>query len=324
LQWIDAINMDTTHLLDALPGMAGRPFSFYAEALQKGIEQMIFYYNNAIYGKWGDATGSHHSATSFDVDGMKLQEKYCKKLGLNHMIASSQVPARELLSQIVFGVAMPAQTMAALARYIRWGRSSDVGIFRVPRGRKGSTAMPHKDASGGNPSLEEQTMGFGAYMAGEVAKSLASCVFDYGRGLEGSALDRIMFDDMFKWGDYVARRLAERVYELELIPERCIERVNRTYGVVTSQALMNHLIDKRKTSRPMTRKQADELAARLATEAYDAKRFFADVCMSDEEISSRFDKELIRYITNPFEYVGQSKEIVREVFNKYHGNRALD
>lgn len=324
VSWIDDIHMDVTHLYDALPSVAGRPFAFYVEALQAGIDQLAHYYVNSIYGKSADATGNHHSATALGIDGIKFQEEYCKRLGLKHMIAPAQIPAREFLSQIIFGIAMPAQTMGGLARYIRWGRSSDVGLFRVPRKRKGSSAMPHKDVMGGNPTYEEQTGGYAKHMSGEVSKSVGSCIFDYARDLEGSALDRIMFSTTFKWGDFVIRRLAKRMHELELDTDRSIERVERTYGTVTSQQVMNYLTDGRRVDKPMTRKQADELATRLAGEAYDERRLFVDVCMGDEEITSRFDKETIRYITNPSHYIGQSKEIIVDVFDRYHGKRAFE
>jgi len=324
MDWIDVVNMDTSHLYDALPSVAGRPFAFYGEMLHEGIKFLAHLYENSIFGKWGDATGNHHSATVLDVDGMKLQEEYCKRLGLRHMKAPAQVPGREFLSNIVYGMAVAAQTMGGLAHYIRWGRSDDVGIFRVPRGKKGSSAMPHKDAKGGNPTVEEQTESFAKYMLGASTTSLATCMFDYARDLSGSASDRLLFDDMFKWGDFVVRRLANRTHSLELIPERCNERVDRTYGTVTSQQLMTYLTDGRKTGNPMTRKDAHDLSAKLATEAYDSRTPFSDVVRGDERITSLYDEETIGKITDPFQYIGMSKEIIRDVFCSYHGKRALE
>ena len=160
VDWIGVVSMNTSHLYDALPSVAGRPFAFYGEMLHEGIKFLAHLYENSIFGKWGDATGNHHSATALDADGMKLQEEYCKRLGLRHMKAPAQIPGREFLSHIVYGMGVAAQTMYGLADYIAWGRSDDVGIFKVPRGNKGSAAMPHKDAKGGNPTIEEQTESF--------------------------------------------------------------------------------------------------------------------------------------------------------------------
>jgi adenylosuccinate lyase len=322
IEW-KAPNIDTTHLLDALPSLAGRPFAFYTEALQTGINLLAYFYSNSIRGKWADATGNHHSAVTLGIDGIKLQEEYCKKLGIGHMIAPAQIPAREFLSDIVYGVFRNAATMANTARYVRWGRSSDVGIFKFPRGSKGSSAMPHKDLAGGNPRIEEQTESFFNYMLGALSTSGSSTQFDYARDLTGSASDRIMFDDMFKWGDHVTRELGGLLYKLELNPERCLERIGRSYGVVTSEQLMTYLTDHRRTSNPMARDEAHDLAAKLATEAYDRKRNFTDVVLASPEVTSRLSRETIVDITDPIKYLGQTEEIMDMVFKKYHGKRTL-
>ena len=75
--------MDTTHLYDALPTVAGRPFAHYAEMLQSGLQVLGFFHQNSIKGKWGDATGNHHQATDYGVDGMNLQEEFCRELGID-------------------------------------------------------------------------------------------------------------------------------------------------------------------------------------------------------------------------------------------------
>ena len=74
----DTIYMDTTHLYDAVPTVAGRPLIHYAETLQSALDLIKFVGEHWIKGKWGDATGNHHSATTLVVDGIALQEYYCK------------------------------------------------------------------------------------------------------------------------------------------------------------------------------------------------------------------------------------------------------
>ena len=236
-------HMDVTHFYDALPTLAGRPFAFYAETLQTGIDKLAEVYANSVRGKWADATGNHHSAVSLGIDGMELQKKYCEGLGIGWMTAPAQIPAREFLFDIISGMARNAGTLENIARYVRTGRGDDTGIFVVPKGAKGSSGMPHKNAKGGNPIKEEQSESYWRFMTGQLATAHSSIQFDYARDLTASASDRIMFDDVFKWGDHSIRELARAVYVLELVPERCIERVQRSYGVVTSEQLMTYLTD---------------------------------------------------------------------------------
>ncbi|MDD5417044.1 MAG: lyase family protein [Candidatus Aenigmarchaeota archaeon] len=321
--WIDIPHMDCSHLYDALPTVAGRPFSHYAEMLQSDLNIIKYVYDKSIVGKWGDATGNHHSAEVLGIDGIGLQEKFCKNLGVAHMDASAQVPGREFITDVVYSLSRTSETLGNLAHYIRMGRSSDVGLFTFPRGQKGSSAMPHKDRMGGNPTTEEQTESLTSHMRGALLTSLSSCRMDYTRDLSGSASDRILLESSFKFSDHTIRRLADVVYKIELDKERSEERVLRSFGTVTSQQVMTYLTDPRKVDGPMSRKYAHDLTAKLATKAHDEKRPFINVILEDKEITGKLDEETLRKITNPLEYIGQSKEIIRTVFGKYHGKKTL-
>jgi len=111
IDWVEVPYMDNSHLLDALPTVAGRPLSHYAEMLQSDLNFLRFVYDNSIVGKWGDATGNHHSATSFGIDGIELQRVYCERLGIGFMDAPAQVPGLEFESDIFFVMARISETM---------------------------------------------------------------------------------------------------------------------------------------------------------------------------------------------------------------------
>ncbi len=323
--WADNIHIDQTHGYDGLPTFAGRPMMFYAEMMQSDLDLFAFVYSNSLKGKWADATGNHHSAVDLDVDGIKLQEEYVKKLRIGHMIAPAQIPGREFITDIVFSLARTAETLQNIAYYIAWGFSDDVNIFydANPKKRKGSSAMPHKDIKGGNRIVEEQTESFANYMRGALMTSLSSCKFRYARDLSGSASDRIILDDAFKWGDFVMRRLAEVVYHLGLNADRAAERVRRSYSVVTSERVMTYLTDQKKTSSPLAREEAHNLVAGLATKAYNEKSNFGDVLLGNSEVTSRLSLEVISFITDPMSYTGQSKQIIEKVFSTYHGKKTI-
>jgi adenylosuccinate lyase len=86
---------------------------------------------------------------------------------------------------------------------------------------------------------------------------------------------------------------------------------------------MTYLTDQRRTLKPMPRKEAHDLVAALAAEAYSKNIDFKDVLMNNRQIRERFSDEIIMKITNPEEYIGQSKEIMETVFRKYHKRRSL-
>ncbi|MFH1445766.1 MAG: lyase family protein [Nanoarchaeota archaeon] len=317
MDWLNIPYMDTSHLYDALPTVLGRPFSHYAEMLQSNLDFIEYVLKNSLYGKWADATGNYHSSTAFGIDGRELEDLYCETLGLNHMDAPAQVPGREFLVYPVFALSITSETLNNMARFIAINRSDDTGIFVYPKGKKGSSSMPHKDAKGGNPTAEEQVMSFANYMRGDMTTALCSCEFPYARNLSGSASDRINFETMFKFGDHVIRRLAKVMYSIEPVEERSIERIERTYGTVTSQLVKTMLTERGEEY--LTNQEADRLVAELATIAYDSKTNFTDVLLASEEITSRFSEDEIKGMSDAFSYMGESKSIVQDVFKKYHG-----
>ena len=324
IEWIDVPHMDTSHLYDALPTVAGRPFSHYIEMLQSGIDFMKFVYNNSIVGKWGDATGNHHSATALGIDGIKLQEEYCKDLGIGFMDAPAQIPGIEFQADVVFTITRLAETINNLSNYIAWGKSDDVNIFyNKIKKSKGSSAMPHKDAKGGNPTGEEQFMSIRNYLEGNLMTAMANCEFPYARNLAASSNSRINFEDGFKYLDHGIRRISDVVFNLGLNEKRSKERVMRSYGVVTSQQVMTYLTDSGKVNNPMARSEAHDLMGKLATHAWDNKIQFIDVLLGNEEVTDRIDELTLREITNPLDYIGESKRIVNQVANKHYNKRTF-
>ncbi|NOR85596.1 hypothetical protein GQ473_05760 [archaeon] len=322
MSWKDIPYMDLSHRYDALPTTAGRPLVHYAEMLQSDIDKLYQTYQTSLFGKWGDATGNHHALTSIDVDNPEEIEKmYCEALGLLCMDAPAQTPGREYLFDFIEALGRASGTMANIATYIATGRGDDTNTFiNVAPGKKvGSSTMPHKTVKNGNPSKEEQTMSYDNMLGGFIDTAHRSIRMAYARDLSNSASDRIMHEIAFKWGDEVIRNLAKTVYYTNLNVDRSIERVERSFGVVTSSPLMTQLTDHRKIEEPLSRKEAHDLTAELAKIAWDQKRPFIDVLGENKEIIERLDNEKLRKITNPLTYMGQSKEIIQTVYDKYHG-----
>ena len=94
-------------------------------------------------------------------------------------------------------------------------------------------------------------------------------------------------------------------------------RLERTYGVLTSQQVMTYLTDQNIVKDPMTREYAHELIGRLATEAYNNQIPFIDVLLKNEEVMDRLDKDILKEIT--FTNIGKSKEIIESVAKSFYG-----
>ena len=326
VKWINYPSIDLTHLYDALPTVAGRPFAHYAEMLQSNLDFLKIIYKKSIIGKWADATGNHHSAKSLGVDGLLLEDEFCNSLGINHMIAPAQIPGLEFESDIVYVAARSSETLNNLAQFIAYGRGDDCNIFinGNPKKKKGSSAMPHKDAKNGNPDIEEQIKSIRNKMQGWLTTSLSNCELPYARTLYASANSRIDFEDGFKFLDHGIRRLAEVVYWLNLNEDRSEERVKRSFGVVTSQQVLNYLTSQDHVKNPMPRSEAHNLMGEIATKAWTSKTHFIDLLLQNKEVTSRINEETLRRISNPLEYVGESKKIIQLVKENFYKKKTLE
>ena len=325
IDWIDKPHMDQSHGYDALPTVTGRPFAHYAEMLQTDLQVLKFFYDFSIRGKWADATGNHHSASALGMNGMKLQDQYCKDLKIECMTAPAQVPGLEFEADISYVLARTGETLNNIAKYIAWGRSDDVNIFinTNPKKKKGSSAMPHKDVKNGNPVIEEQNMSARNYGIGNLVTALINCDMPYSRNLAASSNSRINFEDGFKFMDHAARRLSGIAYWLGLREDRAKERVLRSYGVVTSQQVMTYLTDYRVVKDPMTRSEAHDLMGELAADAWENKKQFIDVLLQNEAVNSRLDESMLREIADPLKYIGESKKIIRSVESMYYRKKTF-
>ncbi len=323
--WKEIPHMDLTHFYDALPTVLGRPFAHYAEMLQSDLAFMKFVYDHSLLGKWGDATGNHHSATAMGVDGIALQEQYCTRLGLSWMTAAAQVPGLEFEADVVYSLARTAETVGNLAEYMEYGRGDDANFLvnNNPKKKKGSAAMPHKDAKNGNPIVEEQTVSITNYLRGWMTTALANCRMPYARTLFASANSRIQFEDGFKFLDHGIRRLADTLYWIAPREERCQERVLRSYGVVVAQEVMNYLTDQRKVKNPLPRSEAHDVTGRLATEAWETKTPYLELLLREEQITSRLDAATLRSIADPLQYIGESKRIIDVVVEHCYQKKTL-
>ena len=321
VEWIDMPFMDVTHLYDALPTVAGRPFSFYAEMLQSDLDFIRMVHDFSLVAKWADATGNHHAATTAGIDGMKLQEAYAKRLGMSCMTAPAQIPGREFNADIIYALARTGMTLSNIGQFIAWGRSDDVDVFEYsrPKRKKGSSAMPHKDAKNGNPTAEEQAESLGHEMLGKLTTAVASIKFRYARDLSGSASDRLDIGPAYKFSDHVARGLADVAYWLKLKNGRSLERLARSHGLTTAAQLMTYLVDPENTSRPMPRSEAHDLVGEIATRAYNEQRPFLHVLADYPDVRERFDIDTLERAADASRYIGQSREIIRANFERLHG-----
>ena len=104
-------------------------------------------------------------------------------------------------------------------------------------------------------------------------------------------------------------RLTQLLKNLMVYPERMLENLNRTGGLVYSQRVLLALVD-----RGVERKAAYEAVQRNAMEAWERRESFHALVSEDPLISKKLTQTEIEACFDPEWYVRHLNEIYRRVF----------
>ncbi|MFL5436346.1 MAG: adenylosuccinate lyase, partial [Myxococcales bacterium] len=102
------------------------------------------------------------------------------------------------------------------------------------------------------------------------------------RDISHSSVERVIGPDATVTLDFMLHRFAGLVDGLRVYPERMLENLNATRGLVFSQPVLLKLIE-----RGMERQAAYVVVQRNAMRVWDEGRDFKDLLASDPEVQSR-------------------------------------
>jgi adenylosuccinate lyase len=105
-------------------------------------------------------------------------------------------------------------------------------------GQKGSSAMPHKR----NPIKAEQLTGLARVLRGNLGAGLEDVALWHERDISHSSVERIILPDSSLLAYYVLRRATALIDGLRVFPDRMLENLDRSYGLVFSQPVLLALV----------------------------------------------------------------------------------
>jgi len=164
--------------------------------------------------------------------------------------------------------------------------------------------MPHKR----NPILSENLSGLARLLRGYAVSALEDVALWHERDISHSSVERVIGPDATVTLDFMLHRFAGLVEGLRVYPERMLENLKATRGLVFSQPVLLKLID-----RGMERQAAYVVVQRNAMRVWDEGRDFKDLLATDPEVQARLsskdldeafdlDREL-RHVSAVFERV---------------------
>jgi adenylosuccinate lyase len=270
--------------------MIGRTHGVHAEVMTFGLKLALWY---AEWGRdiervrraretvrVGKISGAVGTFAHLDPS---VEEAVCKALGLMPAPISSQVIQRDRHAELLSALAITAASLEKFALEIRGLQKTEIGEVEEPfgKGQKGSSAMPHKR----NPIGCEQIVGLARLIRANAMAAMENVALWHERDISHSSVERVILPDSFIALDHMIRRFTRIVSGMVVYPERMLENLNRSRGVVFSGQVLLEL-----ARRGVSREQAYEWVQRNAMKSFHDKTDFKPLLLADQDIATVLPK----------------------------------
>jgi adenylosuccinate lyase len=216
----------------------------------------------------------------------ELEEKICRRLGLEPAPISSQVIQRDRHAYYMATLAVITATLDKIATEIRHLQRTEVREAEefFSEKQKGSSAMPHKR----NPITCEQICGLARVVRSNSQAAFENVALWHERDISHSSVERVILPDSTILTDYLLQKTTNLLETLLVYPQRMMKNLESTGGLVFSGQLLLDLAE-----HGMSREDAYRLVQKHAMRAWKEDLVFRDLVMNDPEITERIQRQQI-------------------------------
>ena len=261
-----------SHGMHAEPVTAGLTFARWHAELGRAGERLRRAREAIAVGKIAGAVGTYANLAP------EVEARALGALGLRPETVATQIVGRDRHAEVLGALALLGAAVEVLALQIRHWQRTEVAEAEEPfgRGQKGSSAMPHKK----NPILSENLTGLARLLRAYAGAGLEDVALWHERDISHSSVERIALPDATILADFMLHRATGLVGGLVVHPERMRQNLDRSAGLVFSEAVLLRLVAK-----GLPRQQAYELVQRSALAAHEGKGRFRDLLGGDPEVT---------------------------------------
>jgi adenylosuccinate lyase len=274
-----------THGVHAEPTTFGLKLAIWVEEMRRNLHRLSEAKKIICVGKISGAVGTYATVSP------EVEQKACRKLGLDPAPISNQVLQRDRHAQFVTTLAVLAGSLEKFATEIRNLQKTEVREVEEPFGggfvSTGSSAMPHKR----NPELTERICGMARLTRGFALTALENIALWHERDISHSSNERIILPDACLTLDYILALFTSVMKRLQVYPHRMQKNLEMTRGLVFSQRVMLALIDK-----GLQRQDAYKIVQRNAMKAWQGNRTFQSLLKADAAVTKVLAKEELESI----------------------------
>ena len=292
-----------THGIHAEPTSFGLTFALWYDEMKRHRERLARARSAVAVGKISGAVGA------FALLDPQVEEKVCARLDLRPAPVSTQIVQRDSYAEYLCTLALIASSLDKFALQVRHWQRTEVreAEEKFKRGQKGSSAMPHKR----NPILSERICGMARVVRAYSTVGLENVALWHERDISHSSAERVVLPDASIATDYMLHKMAGLVDGLVVYPERMLENLNVTRGLIFSGQLLLAL-----TQAGAARETAYEWVQRNAMKVWDEDGDFHSLVSADEDIAAHLSKAQIDGVFDLDTYLRNVDQIFARVFGE--------
>ena len=292
-----------THGIHAEPTSFGLTFALWYDEMRRNRDRLAHAREAVAVGKISGAVGA------FALLDPQVEERVCARLGLRFAPVSTQIVQRDSYAEYLCTLAIIASSMDKFALQVRHWQRTEVreAQERFKKGQKGSSAMPHKR----NPILSERICGMARVVRAHSVVGLENVALWHERDISHSSAERVVLPDASIATDYMLHKMTSLVDGLVVYPERMLENLNATRGLIFSGQLLLAL-----TQAGVARETAYEWVQRNAMKVWDEDKDFQPLISTDEDIAAHLLPEQVEAAFSLDTYLRNVDQVFARVFGE--------
>jgi adenylosuccinate lyase len=299
----DTPQVGRTHGIHAEPTSFGLTFALWYEEMRRNRERLTRARDAVAVGKISGAVGA------FAHLDPVVEERVCARLDLKPAPVSTQIIQRDRYAEYLSTLGIIASTLDKVALTVRHWQRTEVreAQERFTRGQKGSSAMPHKR----NPIISERICGLARVVRANSIVGLENVALWHERDISHSSAERVVLPDSSIALDYILQKTTSLIDGLVVYPERMLENLAATRGLIFSGQLLLAL-----TQNGVSREEAYEWVQRNAMRVWDEQKDFQELIKNDPDVKTRLSSEQIARVFSIDYYLRNVDKIYRRVFGE--------
>jgi adenylosuccinate lyase len=229
------LTIGRSHGMHAEPTTFGLKLAVWYDELRRHAVRLELANVQIGAGQISGAVGTHAHVPP------DLEEEVLSSLGLEVELASTQIAQRDrhaFFLAVLAGVGATLEKFAVEIRHLQRSEVAEAEEY-FQEGNQGSSAMPHKR----NPHESERLAGLARLLRGYALAGNENVALWHERDISHSSVERVIFPDACIVLDYMLHLANELIGEWVIYPDRMLDNLHLSGGLIYSQRVMLALVD---------------------------------------------------------------------------------